>query len=97
MRIPPETSPLLLVLGAFLLVVGLLLTFLGLASPSEVAEAEGGGFLIIGPFPIIFYGEVGLLAGLAIFIITALIFLLLVIYSLKLMERELRDREMGEE
>lgn len=83
MRIPLEASSLLLVLGAFLTLIGLFLVFMVLFSSGRMVEAEGGGFIIIGPIPIILQGRLGPLAALLIVIAIIIVFLLPLLHLLR--------------
>jgi len=84
LRIPSEISPLLLLVGAFLIIVGLFLLFLGFA-PAE--KIESGGLIIVGPFPIIFHGEVNPIIILLILLLPIIVFIALVLYFLQFTRR----------
>lgn len=86
MKISPEASSLLLMLGFFLVLTGFLLVLAGLFSSSKVMDAGGGGLIIIGPMPIIFQGRLEPLAILLILIVVALVFLLPLLRLLRLRE-----------
>ena len=84
LRIPSEISPLLLLVGASLIIVGLFLLFLGFA-PAE--KIESGGLIIVGPFPIIFHGEVSPIIILLILLLPIIVFIALVLYFLQFARR----------
>ena len=81
LRISPEASIFLLFLGIILIFLGAFIAFLGLI-PAE--KIEGGGLIIIGPFPIIFHGE---LHPLMILLLLLLPFLMMLFFMLYLLRR----------
>ena len=81
LRISPEASILLLFLGIILIFLGAFIAFLGLI-PAE--KIEGGGLIIVGPFPIIFHGE---LHPLIILLLLLLPFLMMLFFMLYLLRR----------
>ena len=89
LRTPWEISPLLLLVGAFLIIVGLFLLLLGFA-PAE--KIESGGLIIIGPFPIIFHGEVSPIVILLILLLPIIVFIALALYFLQF-ARRLEERK----
>lgn len=95
LRTPSEIAPLLFLVGAFLIIIGLFLLFLGFA-PSE--RIESGGLIIIGPFPIIFHGEINPAIALLILLLPIIVFIALAVYLLRLLGRfEESGREPSEE
>jgi len=87
--ISPEASMLLFLVGAFLIIIGLFLAFLGTV-PAE--KVEGGGLIIIGPFPIIFGGEISSIAFLLVLVLPILVFLGYLLYVFYLIRRRLEDQ-----
>lgn len=90
LRIPSEISPLLLLIGALLIAVGLFLLLLGFA-PAE--KIESGGLIIVGPFPIAFHGEVSSILVLLILLLPITVFIALVLYFMRLASRLERGEE----
>jgi len=80
LRISPEASILLLFLGIILIFLGAFIAFLGLI-PAE--RVESGGLIIIGPFPIIFHGELHPL----MILLLLLPFLMMLFFMLYLLRR----------
>lgn len=80
LRISPEASILLLFLGIILIFLGAFIAFLGLI-PAE--RVESGGLIIIGPFPIIFHGELHPLMILLLLLLPFLMMLFFVLYLLR--------------
>ncbi|RLG04707.1 MAG: TIGR00304 family protein [Thaumarchaeota archaeon] len=81
---PSDISPLLLLVGAFLIILGLFLIFLGFA-PAE--KIEGGGLIMVGPFPIIFHGEASPMTILLILLLPRIVFIALALYFLQFARR----------
>lgn len=90
LRIPSEISPLLLLVGAFLIIVGFFLLLLGF-TPAE--KIESGGLILVGPFPIIFHGEVSPVVILLILLLPVIVFIALAFYFLQLARRLEEERD----
>jgi len=82
LRIPPETSHILLILGIFLVFVGVIALSMSFL---PVGRVEGGGLIIIGPFPIILHGKLHPIALLLTLTLPILAFILLTLYLLSRM------------
>ncbi|RLG96075.1 hypothetical protein DRO29_05245 [Candidatus Bathyarchaeota archaeon] len=82
LRISPEASLLLLVLGIFLVFVGIIVLSMSFL---PVGRIEGGGLIIIGPFPIILHGKFHPIALLLMLTLPILAFILLPLYLLSRM------------
>ena len=83
LRISPEASLLLLILGIFLVFVGIIVLSMSFL---PVERVEGGGLIIIGPFPIILHGKLHPIALLLMLILPILAFILLTLYLLSRMQ-----------
>jgi uncharacterized membrane protein len=83
-----------LMLGIFLILIGLFLVLTGVLSPGGVTGAEGGGLIMIGPIPIIFYGRLSPLIILLILVAITIAFLLPLLHLLRL-GREREKEESG--
>ncbi|MCD6421303.1 MAG: DUF131 domain-containing protein [Thaumarchaeota archaeon] len=79
LRIPPETSHILLILGILLVFVGVIALSMSFL---PVGRVEGGGLIIIGPFPIILHGKLHPIALLLTLTLPILAFILLTLYLL---------------
>ena len=82
LRISPEASLLLLILGIFLVFVGIIVLSMSFL---PVGRIEGGGLIIIGPIPIIVHGKLHPIAFLLMLILPILAFILLAFYLLSRM------------
>ena len=82
LRISPEASLLLLILGIFLVFVGIIVLSMSFL---PVERVEGGGLIIIGPFPIILHGKLHPIVLLLMLILPILAFILLTLYLLSRM------------
>ena len=83
LRIPPETSHILLILGVFLVFVGVIALSMSFL---PVGRVEGGGLIIIGPIPIILHGKLHPIALLLMLTLPILAFILLTLYLLSRMQ-----------
>ena len=90
--ISPGVSLTVLMIGTFLILIGFFLVLAGISSPSRVTGAGGGGLIMIGPIPIIFYGRLCPLIILLILVAITIAFLLPLLHLLRLR----REREKGE-
>jgi uncharacterized membrane protein len=87
---PKPMNPALIILGFGLILLGVLLIIL--AAFLGRARARGGGLILIGPIPIIFYGRLCPLIILLILVAITIAFLLPLLHLLRLR----REREKGE-
>lgn len=83
-RVPPEASAVMLFLGILLIFIG----FLVIASGAAGGKGQGAGVILIGPFPIIFQGELSPLLLLILALIPVIAFLFFVLYVLRKLAEE---------
>jgi len=83
-RVPPEASAVMLFLGILLIFIG----FLVIASGAAGEKGQGAGVILIGPFPIIFQGELSPLLLLILALIPVIAFLFFVLYVLRKLAEE---------
>ncbi|MCD6342113.1 MAG: DUF131 domain-containing protein [Thaumarchaeota archaeon] len=84
-KLSPEAASLLFLIGIFLLFLGTIITAMAFFSPKKV---EGAGLILIGPFPIIFQGEINPFLLLFLIILPVMLFALVAFFFLyKIAER----------
>lgn len=89
MSIREVPAEFLFICGIILIFLGVFVIFFGLLPTDHV---EGAGVIIIGPFPIIFQGEINSFILLAIILISMLLFIM-VIFGIM---RKFIERRVGE-
>ncbi len=88
-RISAETATFLFFLGMLLIFLGILVTVFGFLPTNRV---ESAGVIIIGPFPIIFQGEISPFIFLAITLLLTILFIIAVfVFTRKFAERRVDD------
>lgn len=78
-KVPAEAAVLLFFLGIVFIFLGILVLAFGLMPSGEV---QGGGLIIIGPFPIIFHGEISPLLAILIMLLPIILFVIFILHFL---------------